>query len=202
MVSDCLDAIGIRNNVMDTSIRPIRDGMRVVGIAATIRFVPGSEHDENDPYGDSIKFLDSLNIGEVAVVGTGASTLSAFWGELFSAAAIGRGAKGVVCDGPLRDIEQIIKVGFSAFGAGARPLDYKGRMRVEATRSNIVCGGVEVASGDAIVADVDGIVVVPKAVIDDIFSAANERAQSERTVLKELLSGKSVREVWDSFGIL
>jgi 4-hydroxy-4-methyl-2-oxoglutarate aldolase len=58
-----------------------------------------------------------------------------------------------------------------------------------------------VVSGE-IVADMDGVVVVPQAVIGDIFSAANERAQSERTVLKELLGGKSVREIWDSFGIL
>jgi regulator of RNase E activity RraA len=137
MVSACLDAVGIRNNVMDTSIRPIRDGMRVVGMDTSIRSVPDSEHDENDPYGDSIKFLDSFNFEEVAVVNTGAYTLSAFRSELFSAAVMGRGAKGVVCDGPLRDIEQIIEVGFDAFGAGARPLDYKDMMRVEAFQHHL-----------------------------------------------------------------
>ena len=202
MVSDSLDMIGIRNNVMDTSVRPLLEEMRAVGLAATIEFTPAEDFDQRDPYGAVIDFLDTLVKGEIAVVATGPSSHSAFWGELFSAAATGRGATGVVCDGPLRDIEAVKGLGFASFSAASRPIDYKGRMRVSSTRESIVCAGVEVNPGDVVVADSDGIVVIPKLHIEAVFTAANTRAQSERTVLKELLAGKSVRQVWDQYGVL
>jgi len=130
MVSDSLDTFGIRNNVMDSSVKPLLIEMRAVGLASTIEFVPDGEFDANDPYGTAIDYLDSLLPGDIAVVATGPSTRSAYWGELFSTAAKSRGAVGVVCDGPLRDTNLILEVDFPAFGASSRPIDYKGRMRV------------------------------------------------------------------------
>ena len=102
----------------------------------------------------------------------------------------------------VRDTEAIVAVDFAAFGKAARPIDYKGRMRVKNTRTAVICGGVEIHPGDAIIADSDGVVVVPAKFITEVFDAANKRAQSEKTVLKELLDGKSVRQVWDTYGVL
>ena len=199
MVSDSLDDLGIRNNVMDAKIRPLQMTMRAVGTAATIKFVPDSEYDKNDPYGAAIDFLDTLQKDNI---GTGGGLLSAFWGELFSAASKARGATGVVTDGPIRDTQLILKVGFDAFGVLSRPLDYKGRMRVESTHQPTEVGGVLVHPGDGIVADNDGIVVVPKELIDQVFAMANERAQKEKTVLDELNKGRTVRSVWDEYRLL
>jgi regulator of RNase E activity RraA len=176
--------------------------MRAVGFAATIEFEPSSEFDQRDPYGAAIDFLDRLNPGQLAVVATGGRDDSAFWGELFSAAAKGRGATGMVCDGPLRDTEAVVGLGFNVFGASNRPIDYKGRMRVASVGTIVICGGVEVHPGDAVIADADGVVVVPKIHIARVFELANARAQSEKSVLKDLLAGKSVREVWDAYGVL
>lgn len=202
MVSDSLDVVGVRNNVMDSSIRALRPEMRAVGIAATIKFEPSTEFDEKDPYGAAIEFLDTLQPGQLAVVATGGRNDSAFWGELFSAAAKGRGATGMVCDGPLRDTEAVVGLDFNVFGASMRPIDYKGRMRVSSVGTVVTCGGVEVHPGDAVIADADGVVVVPQAHIDRVFELANARAQSEKSVLKDLLAGKSVREVWNAYGVL
>ncbi len=202
MVSDSLDLLGIRNNAMDASICALRPGMRAVGVAATIKFIPDTDFDEVDPYGDAINFLDGLREDEVAVVSTGGECLSAFWGELFSAAAKGRKATGVVVDGPLRDTEQVVALEFPAFGKGVRPYDYKGRMRVVQSRTPVTCGGVEVNPGDGVIADADGVVVVPKEHLKKVSDLANTRASSETVVLKELLAGKSVREVWDAYRVL
>jgi regulator of RNase E activity RraA len=202
MVSDSLDILGIRSNVMNSSVRALRPGMRAVGLAATLCFQPSSEYDQKDPYGAAIDYLDTLKPGELAVVATGPNDISAFWGELFSAAAKGRGAMGMVCDGPLRDTESIIPLEFPVFCASMRPIDYKGRMRVAEVRGVVVCGGVEVHPGDAVMADEDGVAVVPAAQIYKVFEIANARAQSEKAVLKDLLAGKSVREVWDAYGVL
>jgi regulator of RNase E activity RraA len=202
MISDSLDVLGVRHNAMDTTVTALRPGMRIVGIAATVEFVPDSEYDQRDPYGDAIDYLDTLAPGEVAVVATGGECLSAFWGELFSAAAKGRGANGVVADGPLRDTEQIVGIGFAAFGKGARPYDYKGRMRLTSSRQQITCGGVIVNNGDGVIADSDGVVIVPAEHLVAVTELANARAATEKSVLKDLLAGKSVREVWNAYGVL
>lgn len=202
MISDSLDVIGVRNNAMNVRVSALRPEMRAVGLAATVQFIPDSEYDQVDPYGDGIDFLDTLKPGEVAVVATGGEALSAFWGELFSAAAKGRGGTGVVADGPLRDTEQIVNLGFPAFGYGTRPYDYKGRMRIISIRKPVVCGGVEVNSGDGVIADADGVVVVPAQHLARVTELANARAATEKSVLKDLLAGKSVREVWNAYGVL
>jgi regulator of RNase E activity RraA len=201
-ISDSLDLLGIRNNAMSLDIKPLDRSMKITGYAATIEFVPGSEYDATDPYAPAIDFLDSLQEGEVAVVATGKSVLSAFWGELFSTAAKGRGATGVVSDGPLRDVGQIFEVGFNAFGTGTSPYDYKGRMQVRGVRTQVTCGGVSVSPGDFIIADIDGVVVVPKFAIEQVFAAANARALGENHVLKDLKAGSSVRAAWDRHHIL
>ena len=202
MISDSLDVVGVRNNAMDIRVSALRPGMRAVGLAATVKFVPASEYDQKDPYGAGIDFLDTLQPGEIAIIATGGECLSAFWGELFSAAAKGRGATGVVADGPLRDTEQVVGLDFPAFGQGTRPYDYKGRMCIEAIRIPVICGGVEIHPGDGVIADSDGIVVVPSAHLEKVSELANARAATEKTVLKDLLSGKSVREVWNAYGVL
>lgn len=202
MISDSLDLIGIRHNAMNANIKALRPGMRAVGLAATMQFVPESEYYQHNPYGDAINFLDSLAQGEVVVISTGSQQLSAFWGELFSAAAKGRGGAGVVADGPLRDTEQVVAIDFPAFGYGSVPYDYKGRMKLIATRTPIICSGVEVHPGDGIIADADGVVVVPHVQLEKVTELANARAATEKTVLTDLLAGKSVREVWDAYGVL
>jgi regulator of RNase E activity RraA len=176
--------------------------MRAVGLAATVKFVPDAEFNQKDPYGDGIDFLDALQPGEITVISTGGDCLSAFWGELFSAAAKGRGSTGVVVDGPARDTEQVVSLNFPTFCNGTRPYDYKGRMRIEAIRIPVVCGGVEVHPGDGVIADSDGIVVVPAIHLAKVSELANARAATEKTVLKDLLDGKSVREVWNAYGVL
>ena len=202
LVSDSLDLIGIRNNVMSRAVTPLISSMKIMGYASTIEFVEGNDFDAQDPYGPAIDYLDTLNSGDVAVVATGHSTKSAFWGELFSTAAKGRGALGVVTDGPLRDTQEIISVGFNAFGVGTLPFDYKGRMKVSNVHSRVNCGGVEINQGDFIVADNDGVAVIPASNIDEVINLANERVRRESTVLKELLEGKSVRSVWDTYRVL
>ena len=68
MISDSLDVVGVRNNAMDIRVRALRPEMRAVGLAATVKFVPSSEYDQKDPYGAGIDFLDTLQVGEIAVI--------------------------------------------------------------------------------------------------------------------------------------
>lgn len=201
ILSDSCDSVGVRNQVMTAGIGAVRPGARVAGRARTVEFAP-SETDFGDPYGDAMAFIDSLEPSSVAVIATGPDARTAYWGELFSASAKGHGAVGAVCDGPVRDVSKILAVGFDVFAPASRPIDFRGRMRVVAAGGTVRCGGVLVAPGDLVLADDDGVVVVPRAVEPEVLRRAMDRATAERSVLQELLSGASLREVWDRWHVL
>jgi 4-hydroxy-4-methyl-2-oxoglutarate aldolase len=202
MLSDSLDAAGLRTQVLDRRLAPLAPGARAFGRAWTARFEPSEADDPADPYGEAIDFISAIQSGEIAVIGTGQSNESAFWGELFSAAAIGAGAVGVVTDGNLRDTGKIIGLGFPAFSLSRRPIDYRARMRVVETGGIVQLCGVQIAVGDLVLADDDGVVVVPQSREDEVLALARSRAAAESTVLAELLSGQTLRAVWDRHGIL
>jgi regulator of RNase E activity RraA len=202
MVSDALDECGLRSQVLAHRLPPVRAGSRAFGRAATVRFAP-SEHDEPaDPYRAAIDFIGGLRRGELAVIATGRSEASAFWGELFSAAALGAGVVGVVTDGPLRDTPKIEGLGFAAFAPTRRPVDFRRRMAITEVRSPVELEGVTVADGDLVLADDDGVVVVPRRAEAEVLAAARRRAAAESTVLAELLAGESLRTVWDRHRVL
>lgn len=200
-VSDALDLLGRRSQAMDGAITPLSPGSRAVGRAVTVRFAP-VDHDVDEPYDAAIEFIDSLPAGAMAVIATGVSTRSGFWGELFSAAAIGRGAAGVVCDGYVRDSAKLRAMGFAVFAAGLRPVDFRARMEITGSGRPVVCGGVLVNPGDLIVADDDGVVVVPADVEVRAVELANDKASRETIVLDALRGGATLRSVWDSHRVL
>ncbi|MFV0427784.1 MAG: RraA family protein [Beutenbergiaceae bacterium] len=202
IISDSCDAVGLRDQVLQCPLAPITPGSQAVGWARTVQFAPVQVDTPHDPYGAMIEFIDSLNRDDLIVMSTAQSFASAFWGELFSAAAQSAGATGVVTDGCLRDTPRIAQLGFAAFGAGRRPLDYRARMRVVAMDEPVRLGGVLVARGDLVVADDDGVVAVPAAATEQVLARGRERATGESTVLQELQAGASVREVWTKHGLL
>jgi 4-hydroxy-4-methyl-2-oxoglutarate aldolase len=202
ILSDSLDAAGYRNQVLDLRLEPLVGGSRIFGRAWTVAFEPSSDDNPADPYGAAIDYISAIGAGEIAVLATGESNDSAFWGELFSAAALGAGALGVVTDGNLRDTDKIAGLGFPAFSRSRRPIDYRMRMRVLRSGQPVTVGGVSISSGDLVMADDDGVVVIPQAAEIDVLRRARERAAGESTVLSELLAGETLRQVWDRHGIL
>jgi 4-hydroxy-4-methyl-2-oxoglutarate aldolase len=198
--SDVCDSLGLRNVTMNPSIGHLAGPRDVlVGWARTVRSV-GVESPPERHYGREIDFIDSLGAGDV-VVGT-VDAPAAFWGELFSTAALARGARGLVVDGLIRDSARIDGVGFPAYGTGRRPTDSLGRISIDSTDQPITCGGVEVRRGDLIVCDVDGVTVVPSDVAEEAIRRALVKARTE-TQAKELLnSGAFLRDAWERFGVL
>jgi regulator of RNase E activity RraA len=173
-----------------------------MGRARTVRFAPSLADDSADPYRDAIDVIDGIRAGQMVVISTDESNDSAFWGELFSAAALGAGASGVITDGNLRDTDRIAALGFPAFSRSRRPIDFRARMRIVDVDVPVVLGGVEILAGDLVMADDDGAVVVPRAREGDVLDLARRRAAQESTVLAELLSGASLRAVWDRHRVL
>ncbi|MGL4255087.1 MAG: RraA family protein, partial [Microbacterium sp.] len=181
IVSDSCDAAGLRHQVLHERLAPIVPGTRAIGRARTVRFAPSLVDSPDDPYADAIAMIDGIRAGQFVVIATDASNDSAFWGELFSAAAIGSGAAGVVTDGNLRDTDRIAALGFPAFSKSRRPIDFRARLRIVDVDEPVVLSGVRIETGDLVIADDDGVVVIPRRHEGEVLALARERASREST---------------------
>jgi len=203
-VCDLLDGLGFREQAMHQRLRPLLPDIRncgFVGRARTIRWME-TDHLDDDPYSLEIAAVDSLKPGDVVVHSTDHSGTNAPWGELMSTLAKRNGAVGCVCDSQIRDCVRIIDMGFPVYYAGIRPLDSKGRGKVMGFDVPIRCGEVLVQSGEIVFADFDGIVVIPQAAEKDVFAQARDKVQKENLSRHDLLRGKTLREVFDTYGVL
>ncbi len=204
-VCDILDELGYRSQAMHQRLRPLLPDIYNCGFIGRARTFMWEETDYIDPanpYGLEIEAMDSLKKGDVVVHSTDINGTNAPWGELMSTIAKHKGVTGCVCDSQIRDCIKIIEMGFPVYYAGIRPLDSKGRGIVRAYDKPVMCGGVEVHPGDIVFADFDGIVVIPKTIEHKAFDKALEKVQAENLSRHELLSGKSLKEVFNKYGVL
>ncbi len=204
-ICDILDSRGYRQQAMHQRLRPLLPDIHrcgFVGRARTIRWMDADYVVEADPYGLELEAMDSLKPGDVVVHSTDFSGSNAPWGELMSTIARRNGAAGCVCDSQIRDCVRIIEMGFPVYYAGIRPLDSQGRARVMAYDVPVRCGEVLVHPGELVCADFDGIVVVPRPVEEETLRLALEKVGKENASRQDLLSGKSLRQVYAKYGVL
>lgn len=203
VLSDILDGMGFRNQVLQPGIVPAQpDAHQVlVGRAATVLVGPQYEVVEH-PYADQISAIDALMPGDVLVSGVGGMTNVAVWGELFSNAARSRGARGFLTDGCHRDTRMVLDLGFPVYSRGPRPVDMSGRGTVISVGRPIEVAGVSVRPGDVVFAEVDGIVIVPQQVAEEVVSLAFEKVAKEDGAREDLRAGRLLSEVWTKYRVL
>ena len=204
-VCDILDTLGFRQQAMHQRIRPLLPDLRRCGFAGRARTIRWMDTDyvvAADPYGLELEAMDSLKPGDAVIHSSDFSGSNAPWGELMSTVAKRNGAVGCVCDSQIRDCVRIIEMGFPVYYAGIRPLDSQGRARVMAYDVPVRCGEVLVNPGELVIADYDGVVVVPRQVEKDVLRLALEKVGKENASRQALLEGKTLREVYATYGVL
>jgi 4-hydroxy-4-methyl-2-oxoglutarate aldolase len=201
VVSDCLDRMGYRRQVMQPHIRPLYPEARMAGFAMTVHCieVDALPANEDDYYKGELQAVDSLMPGDVMVVST---STGSYWGELLATASRYRGAVGIVADAYARDIERLIEMQFPTFVAGILATDSLGRIDVDQVGVPVECGGVTVKPDDLVLADYDGIVVVPSAVAEEAISRAEEKVSGENLVREKLAEGMPVWEAFRTYGVI
>lgn len=203
LLSDALDAAGLRDQAMAPGIRPLDDTLRLIGRARTgVYMETAYVEDGANPYELEIAIVDDLKPGDIAVFACGGSSRIAPWGGLLSTATRARGAAGCVTDGFVRDVLQIRELQLPVFAGGIAPLDSKGRGQIKEVDVPVICGGVRVAPGDLILGDADGVVVVPQAREAEVLERAFDKLNSEKHTLRELQAGAYLRDVFAKYGVL
>lgn len=201
VLADVLDALGHPNSALPPEIRPLDTKWKVFGRVRTLSAIPVASEPEH-PYQMEMECIDSLKQGDVLLATTNGCRNSALWGELLSTSCRARGAVGVILDGLTRDASKILEMDYPVFASGFSPLDSKGRLDVISYDTPIRIGDCVASAGDYLFADIDGVVVIPKLLAKEALTKALEKVQGENTVREELARGRSVKEVFEEYGIL
>jgi len=200
VIGDVMDQMGLTRQFLPASLRPLQPSMKIVGRAMPVLIadVFGSGQ---KPFGRMTEALDQLEEGDVYLARGGRTDCSA-WGELLTATARARGAAGAVIDGYHRDTPKIIAQDWPVFSRGAYGQDALVRSAVTDYRVAVQIGQAMVHPGDLIVGDIDGVLVVPRAVEDEVLERSLVKATTENLVLRAIEGGMSSTTALESFGVL
>lgn len=214
VVGDILDQMGYNHQFLPSYIKPLEsmvpadayidrsvpdNRLKLAGYACTVL--------ENDvfeapkkPFGYLTEALDQLKPNEIYVA-TGAHN-SALWGELLTATAKTRGAVGAVLDGYSRDTPQVLSQNFPVFCSATWAQDSSIRTYVCDYRCTIEIGQTTIHDGDLVFGDIDGVLIIPKDIKDEVLEKAIEKAKGEKKVRKAIEGGMSATAAFAEFGIL
>ncbi len=191
-ISDAMHRKGAMNGI----IPRIKRNRKVVGRALTVRTIDGD-------WAKPVQAIDKASKGDVIVVDAGGGHV-AIWGELASWSCKTKGVEAVVIDGAARDIDTVLDIDFPVFSRHASPNagEPKGHGEIG---GEISCGGVRVRSGDWIVGDESGVVVVPQEMAQEIANRALDVMERENRLREEIKRGGTLSSVeklekWEKVG--
>ena len=201
VVADACDQCGLKTQSIALSLPPLTTDTVLVGRSRTSLwediFV-----DDPAPYELELKLVDSCHDGDVIVCAAEGSMRSGIWGELLSTAAGNRGCLGAVVDGAVRDVSKMRAMSFPVFARGTCVYDSCHRQRITEIDSAVVVGGVTIHSGDFVIADEDGIVIVPQESEAKVLQAAWEKVHAENVTRDAIKKGMGAVEAYEKFGVL
>lgn len=209
VVGDVMDKLDLQHQFLPPRIQPLRQDMVVLGRAMPAlsvdvfaeRIAGSANRLMDKSFGLMLEALDDLRKNEV-YVNTGSSPRNALWGELMSTRARQLGSRGAVLNGYVRDTKAILNMSFPTFAFGSYGQDSAPRCKVVDFRIPIEVGQVRVRPADIIFGDIDGVLLVPVEVEDEVFTRALEKARGEKLVKKAIEKGSSAVEAFEKFGIM
>jgi regulator of RNase E activity RraA len=201
VVCDALDAEGLRRQSPRLPFRPLTTDAVLIGRCKTTLWADMA-HPDPRPYELELQAVDACRPDDVLIAAAGGSRRSGVWGELLSAAARNAGCVGVVVDGAVRDVARMRRMRFPVFALGTCVYDSRDRQRVIDVDVPVEIDGVTFSPGDLVIADEDGVVVVPRSVEAAVVRRAWEKAHAENAVRDAIHGGMKATEAFDQFGIL
>ncbi len=201
VVSDVLDQMGHRQQATRTEFFAYTGTEKLLGRCKTTLWADVF-HDDGRPYDLELQAVDSCQPGDVLICAAGGSNRSGIWGELLSTAARNSGCVGVIVHGGVRDIAKMREMGFPVFATSKNVYDSQNRQKVIEIDVDVEVDGVVFSSGDLVLADEDGIVVIPAAIEEQVIEKALEKVNAENITRDAIKKGMKATEAYEKYGIL
>ena len=193
-VSDAMDKLGLHGQAL--GIMPLADYAKaVIGPAFTVKYVPAS-----NPPGTVGDFIDDVAPGDVVVIDNDGHTDCTVWGDIMTQYAGLRGIAATVIDGVCRDVGKALGDGYPMFTAGRFMRTGKDRVQVESVNTTVAIGTVRVAARDIVVADANGVVIVPRNRAREVANAARKIEEAESRIREQIAAGKTLGEARATLG--
>jgi regulator of RNase E activity RraA len=200
VLGDVMDTLGRVHQFLPAGIRPLLPTMKVVGRAMPV-LISDVFGTSAKPFGRLTEALDSLSPGDVYLARRGRAECAG-WGELLTAAARARGARGAIIDGYHRDTDRVLDQDFPVFSRGGYGQDAGVRAHVLDYGVTVEIDGVVVQPGDLVVGDRDGVLVIPAEIEDEVVERALTKASAENVVRQAIEGGMSTTEAFATYGVL
>jgi 4-hydroxy-4-methyl-2-oxoglutarate aldolase len=199
-ITDVLDRHGYLQQTLPHELAPLRPGMRLAGPAYPVEGRVRPEHDYDASIRKIMEMLGSVPPGHVAVYLTN-DRANAHLGELSVTSLKSRGCAGAVIDGGCRDIDFILQEDYPVFARHTTPQDCVVRWDLVAHGDvTITVGEVQVAPGDYVVADWDGIVVIPAEAVESVLEEAEAKVGTESEIRAAVRAGTLPLEAYEKYG--
>ena len=202
VVSDALDRLGYRNQSPRLSLQAFTAAEQVLVGRCKTTLWADMFHDDPKPYELELKAVDECRTDDVLIAAAGGSLRSGIWGELLTTAAKNGGCVGAIVDGAVRDVSKIATMQFPVYARATCVYDSLHRQRVTDIDVPVEIGGVLFTPGDLIIADRDGIVVVPQVVESQALDLAWEKVLGENETRDAIRQGMKAGDVYRKYGIL
>lgn len=201
VVCDALDALGYTNQSPRVGLLPLTGCRKLVGRCKTTLWAD-MFHKDPRPYELELKAVDECRPDDVLIAAAGGSMHSGVWGELLSTAAKNSGCVGAIVDGAVRDVARMTEMHFPVFARGTCIYDSLNRQRVIDLDVPVEIAGVRFCPGDLVLADEDGVVVVPKEIEVKAIRAAWDKVHAENRVRDAIRAGMKATAAYEKFGVL
>jgi len=201
VVCDALDALGYPHQSPRIQLKPLTTSGVLIGRCKTTLWADMA-HRDPQPYELELKAVDSCQADDVLIAAAGGTTRSGLWGELLSTAARRSGCVGAIVDGAVRDVSKMTTMGFPIWALGTCLYDSKDRNRVIDVDVPVEIDGVLFSPGDLVVADIDGVVVVPRAVEEQVVRFAWNKVHDENVVRQAIADGMTATAAFQKYGVL
>jgi regulator of RNase E activity RraA len=201
VVCDALDGLGFPHQSPRISLKPMTVDTVLIGRCKTTLWADMAHVDPN-PYELELKAVDECRPGDVLIAAAGGSNRSGIWGELLSTAAKNSGCLGAIVDGSVRDVKKMRAIDFPVFARGTNVYDSQNRQRVIDIDVTVEIDGVRFAPGDLVIADEDGVVVIPQQVEKEAVQKAWDKVHAENITRDAIRDGMKAMAAWKKYGVL